>query len=352
MVLALRKLCPEIRVWAVGGKALAEAGAEIIVRCDDIAAMGLVEIFSKLPAISKARKKVLKAFRDDPPDLFVPVDYGGFNLKMAASAKSLNIPVVYYIPPKVWAWGRGRVSKLRNAVDEALVILPFEEKFYRNHGVKASYVGSPVLDHLRPGKYEPKENIVTLLPGSRTGEVSRIMPLLAEAAAKLNRPDNLRSRSLKFIVPRAAGIPVELICGPAEKHNVQIEVIDGDAQRAMETARVVIAASGTASLECALVGAPMVVVYKLNPATYAIAKKLVRAPFISLPNLIMNRRIVPELIQTGPDEIAAAAAALLADGPERTTMLENLTLVKAAVGEKGASARAAQRIWAHLNKKL
>lgn len=345
MILALRKLCPEIRVWAIGGDALKATGAEIIIRSEDIAVMGIMEAATKLPAVARAKRKLLEKFKTDPPDLFVPVDYGGFNLMMASAAKALNIPVVYYIPPKAWAWGKKRVGKLRETIDEALLILPFEEKFYRDHGINAHYVGSPVLDHLAPGTYEPRADVVALLPGSRQGEISRIMPLLTETARELNRENNL-----KFIVPRAPGISEQFLQKFINAKNVNIEIIDGEAQKAMEKSRVVVAASGTASLECALVGAPMVVVYRLSPITYAIAKRVVKTPFISLPNLILNRKIVPELIQRGAKEIAEAARPLLADGPGRTAMLQGLAQVRAAVGDRGASARAAERIWARLNK--
>lgn len=336
LVQALRDLRPTLSVRAVGGESLRAAGAEVVFPSEEIAAMGLWEAAGRIPALLRARRTVLSHFDRHRPDAFVPVDFGGLNLRLARAARSRGIPVVYYIPPKVWAWGSWRAKRLRECVDEALVILPFEQEHLQARGIRSTYVGSPVLDHVGPRRFEADEDTVGLLPGSRTGEVSRIWPLLLEAARALSR-----GRRLRFLVPCAPGLQPELFEGD---HGVELEVLQGRGQEVMERSRVCLVASGTATLECAVVGTPMVVVYRLNGLTYALGKALVSVPFISLPNLIAGTRVVPELIQTTAATVAAAALPLLDGGREREVMLAGLAEVRRRLGEPGASRRAAKRV--------
>lgn len=346
LVRALRALRPDLTVWAVGGGALREAGAEIVFPSEAIAAMGPVEAARRLPALARARRLVLERFSSHRPDLFVPVDFGGLNLRLAGAARGLGIPVVYYIPPKVWAWGAKRVERLRATVDEALVILPFEEEYLTARGVQASYVGSPVLDHLAPRAFPSEPATVGLLPGSRAGEVSRILPLLVETARLLAR----RRPGLRFLVPRAPGLPRDAVEGPLRGSGLAVDVLEGRSQEVMERSRLCLVASGTATLECAAVGAPMVVVYRVSPLTYVLGRLLVRVPFFSLPNLIAGRAVVPELLHPGPQAVADAALALFDDGPTRAEALRGLAEVRTRLGEPGASNRAAERIAARLPK--
>ncbi|MBI5016721.1 MAG: lipid-A-disaccharide synthase [Deltaproteobacteria bacterium] len=343
---ALRSLRPDVEAWAVGGEALRAAGAEIVFPSEAIAAMGLVEAAGRLPAVARARRLVRGRLAAERPDLFVPVDFGGLNLRLARDARALGVPVVYYIPPKVWAWGARRVRTLRAVVDEALVILPFEEAYLRARGVAATYVGSPVLDHLSPRSFEAEPGTVGLLPGSRAGEVSRILPLLVAAARRLA----WLVPGLRFLVPRAPGLPAAVLDRFLSATDLPLEVLDGRAQEVMERSRLCLVASGTATLECATVGTPMVVVYRVSPLTYALGRLLVRVPFIALPNLIAGRRVVPELVQTGPEALAAAAEPLLADGPGRDEVLRGLAEVRGLLGAPGASGRAAARLAARLPK--
>ena len=232
LVRSLRQIRPDLSCWAVGGGALQAAGAEIVFPSEAIAGMGLWEAMSRLPALARARRTVLDRFRTSPPDLFIPVDFGGLNLRLASSAQRAGIPVVYYIPPKVWAWGSWRAKKLSEVVDEALVILPFEEEALRGLGVRARYVGSPVLDHLAPRGFEPEADVVGLLPGSRPGEISRIWPLLLEAARGIHE-----GRNVRFLAPRAPGLPAGLLEEPVAAAGVSVEILDGRSQEVMERAR-------------------------------------------------------------------------------------------------------------------
>ncbi len=344
LVRSLVRLRPDLRCWAVGGEQLRSVGAEIVFPTEEISGMGLWEAAGRLPALLRARRAVLDRFRTSPPDLFVPVDFGGLNLRLALAARESRIPVVYYVPPKVWAWGGWRADRLRRAVAEALVILPFEEAELGRRGVPARYVGSPVLDHLGPRRFAPEPDAVGLLPGSRVGEVSRLWPLLLEVARLLSR-----ERPLRFLVPRAPGLPADLLAVPPGS-GLRVEVLEGRSQEVMERARVCVVASGTATLECALVGTPLVAVYRVNALTYALGRLLVRAPFITLPNLIAGRAVVPEFIQAGAADVAAAAAELLDEGPARSEMLAGLAAVREAVGPPGASERAARAVLEHLDQ--
>ncbi len=342
VVEALRALAPDVRVWAVGGRRLRRAGAEIVFPAERLSGMGLWESVGRVPALLRARAAVLRRFRTDPPDVFVPVDFGGLNLGLAERARRRGIPVVYFIPPKVWAWGARRVRRLRRGVSQALVILPFEQPFLRERGVRAVYVGSPVADHVGPRRWRPLPDTVGLLPGSRKAEVERIWPVLAEAASRLGA-----ARPLRFLVGLAEGVDPAWLEPAAQRFGLDVDVRT-DALEVMEQSQVVLAASGTATLECALVGAPMVVVYRLSPLTYAVGRRLVRVPFISLPNLIAGQEVVPELVQRPADEVARAAQQLLEPGPPRERMLRGLERVRQAVGRPGASRRAAGRILVYL----
>ncbi len=342
LVAALRGLAPDVEVWAVGGEGLRAAGARVVFGSEALAGMGLVEAAGRLPALVRARAEVLRRFEAAPPDLFVPVDFGGLNLRLARAARRRGIRVVYFIPPKVWAWGRWRVRALREGVTEALVVLPFEEAFLRDAGVPARYVGSPVADHVAGRRWRPEPGRVGVLPGSRRGEILRIGPLLAGAAALL-----ARGRDLRFSVARAPGVDPRWLDETLELLGPGAEVVD-DALEVMERSTLVLAASGTATLECALVGVPHVVAYRVSPVTYLVGRVLVRVPFMSLPNLIAGRAVVPELIQRPASEVAAAAEPLLEDGPARARVLRGLDEVRRAVGAPGASERAARRVLAHL----
>lgn len=335
LVRALRRSRPDLRVWAVGGDALRAAGAQVIFPAEELSVVGVWEAVERLPAVLRARARVLERL-GDPPDLFVPVDFGGLNLRLARAARRRGVPVAYYIPPKVWAWGPWRVRSLREAVDEALVILPFEEAFLRDRGVSARYVGSPVLDHLGPRRFSPEIDTVGLLPGSRPGEVARIWPLLREVASAL-----ARARPLRFLVPRAPGVSPEALASPPSSPPLPLEILEGRSQEVMERSRVCVVASGTATLECALVGTPLVAVYRVHPLTYAAGRLLVRVPFVSLPNLVAGRQVVPEFVQTGPEPVVEAVEALLVDGPRRDAALGALAEVRGSLGERGASERAA-----------
>lgn len=349
LVSAIKGLRPDVGVWGIGGERLASAGAELVYSCDKISAMGLVEVFGKLPDLKRAKEAVVGRFERNPPDLFIPVDFGGFNLKLAAEAKRLGIPVLYFIPPKVWAWGGWRAKKVKRLVDRLMVILPFEERFWRDKGIPCDYVGSPIFDHLTERAHEAEPDMVGLLPGSRMGEVTRLWPLMVETAGLMEAKAREVGKKLRFLAPRAEGLPKDCLQLPADSQ-LELEIVEGRAQEVMERAKVCVIASGTATLECALVGTPMVAVYRANPISYAIGRKVVTTRFVTLPNLIADREIVPELLTEGADVVAGRAYELLAEGGPREAMVAGLEEVRRAVGEPGASLSAARIVVEELEK--
>ncbi len=339
LIAALKSLRPDLAFSGLGGERMRGAGAEILMHYSEISAMGVVETFGKLGALRRAKALMLKLFAGDKPDLFIPVDFGGLNLILAKEAKKRGIPVIYFIPPKAWAWGEGRVEKIRAFTDHLIVILPFEADYWRGKGVSCDYAGSPVADHLTARAFRREDDLIGLLPGSRAGEVSRIWPHLLAAARII-----AARRKTRFIAPRAEGLSPEML----KAEGVEVEIVDGRAQEVMERSRACIVASGTATLECALVGTPMVAVYRLNPLTHLIAKAVVKLSHVTLPNLIAGREVVPELIQKSPEETALKTIEIFDEGEARQNMLDGLAQIALKVGPKGASARAAAIILAKM----
>jgi len=286
------------------------------------------------------------------PDLLILVDFPDFNLLLARRAHRLGIPVLYFISPQVWAWRRGRVRTLARLVRRLVVIFPFEEEFYRRWGVEALYVGHPLVDRLSPPPskeasrrrlgLEQAACVVGLLPGSRIGEITRHLPLLVEAAGRLMTD----REGLRVIVAAADGIPLDLIGSYLTQSPCSAKVVQGRAHEVMAASDLILAASGTATLEAAVIGTPMVVVYRLAFPSWLLARVLVRVPFVAMPNVVAGREIVPELIQfrATPDRIAAAARRLLDSPAASRAMQGGLHEVRARFGPPGAAGRTADAI--------
>ncbi|PLX41812.1 MAG: lipid-A-disaccharide synthase [Deltaproteobacteria bacterium] len=343
LVSAILSRAPGTSIWGIGGERIAAAGGRLLLDYSSISAMGFVEALSNISALKSARRMMVEEFKANPPDLFIPVDFGGFNLPLAEIAAKMGIPVIYFIPPKAWAWRRSRVKRVRRTAERLMTILPFEESFWRENGVPCDYVGSPILDHLDPVTHAEEPDLVGLLPGSRRSEVTRLWPLMVEAARIMSK-----TKKLRFVAPRAEGLDPELLSAPPD---IDIEILPGSSQEVMERARVLIIASGTATLECSLIGKPMVVVYRFSPLSLFLVKRLVKIDYMALPNLIAGEKIVPELLQAKPEEAASLALKLLEDGPTRSTMVKDLQAVRESMGERGASARAASIVCGFLEER-
>jgi lipid-A-disaccharide synthase len=315
VVRELRRLDPESEVVALGGEELSEAGAHVPYPIDRFAFMGFSEIISSLPRVVSLERTLKSLLRGGEIGLFMPVDYPGLNLRLARFARRCNVPVLYYISPQVWAWGAWRIRKMKDAIDLMAVILPFEEEFYRRMGVPAFFAGHPCVGEI-PAPPSPKEApgrdeicTVLLFPGSRKQEVERMLPVMVGAARLLrrNRP------GVRFVLGLAPLIGEPMIEVPSDLAD-SFEITRSGLERLGE-ASLVIAASGTVTLQCAVSGTPTVVIYKTSPATFFIGKRLVRIAWIAMPNVLAGEEVVPELLQQDatPGRVASAAAALLDD---------------------------------------
>ena len=330
----------------IGGQALKHAGVRILVDAEELAVVGISEVFLKLPAIFRglsAAKQILKGLR---PDLLILIDYPDFNLRVAATAKKLGIPVLYYISPQVWAWRSGRVNKIEKIVNRMAVILPFEEEFYRKHNVPVTFVGHPLLDHnsaahIIGNRKDVESHVVGLLPGSRDGEVSRHLPVMLDAASVITK----QIKKIKFIISVASSVKRKQVEEIIKKHNgtADLELVTETVAEVCSQCSLVIAASGTVTLEVAITGTPMIIIYKVSPLSYWLGKIMISVKNIGLVNLIAGGEIVPELLQNkaSPESVADTAVAMLNDPPGLERMSNKLYGIKDLLGGPGASERVA-----------
>jgi lipid-A-disaccharide synthase len=346
-----------VRFTGIGGDAMRDAGLASLADASVLGVTGVVEVAARFGAIWRAYRAAGRVLADPAarPDLAVLIDYPDFNLRLAARARAAGVPVLYFISPQVWAWRRGRVRKMAGLVDRMLVILPFEEAIYRAAGVPVTFVGHPLLDLVRTHRtarqerarlgLDPDRPLVALLPGSRRNEIAAHLPPLLDAAARLRA----EFRDLQTVLPLAptrSEAEIRAVARRAGFRDLPTLVRD-DRYDAVAAADAAVVASGTATLETALLGVPMVIVYRMNPVTYALARRLTDLPHVGMPNLIAGRRVVPERIQgecTG-DAIARALRDLLTDPKRAEEMRAGLGAVRARLGEPGAIGRAARIAW-------
>lgn len=328
----------------LGGSRMAAEGTELLATLDQLAVMGFAEVLRHLPFFLRLRRRVFRSLDAEGVDLVIPIDYPGFNLRLARRARARGIPVLFYIAPQVWAWHASRVRLLARDADRVAVVLPFEEAFLRERGVQARFVGHPLLDQVmgdagaadelvRHG-LDPQRPVLGLFPGSRAGEVRRHLPLFSAAAELVTaaRPD----------VQPVVGIPPDAHLG-AYPVTPWPHLAGGTGL--LRAASAAIVKSGTITLEGALTGTPMTVAYRMDALSYSLARRLVRVPHIALANLIADQRVVPELVQdqATPRALADCVLPLLAPGGKpRQQMIEGLGRVRAALGAPGASDRVAE----------
>lgn len=353
LIRALRARVPDIEVCGMGGSELTSLGVNILYDAAKVSVVGIFEVFAHLKDIILAQKVLRRRLVTHRPDLLILIDLPDFNLLLAKQAKKLGIPVFYYISPQVWAWRSGRVKTIRNRVDKIGVILPFEEEFYHKQGVNAEYVGHPLLDTVRPTidreHFCEQHHIplnakcIGLLPGSRKREVHSLLPDFLEAAKIIQ---DTSAEKLVFLVPQASTITShdleEAGIFEAMKY-LDIRIISEERYSMMAACTAVVAASGTVTLELAILEVPMIVTYKLAPLTYYLGRLLVKLDHFSLVNLIAGYTAVPELLQdeVTPHKIAEELTALLFQPEKRQRMQTALREVREKLGSAGASEKAA-----------
>ncbi len=347
---ALRALSPSLEVFGLGGPQLAAAGGRLLEDFRGLAVTGLTEAVAHIPHLLGVRKRLVAAARAERPDALVVIDYADFNFQLARHIKRLGIPVVYYISPQIWAWRSGRIKTIKQIADRVLVIFPFEEALYQRAGVPVEFVGHPLIDLAVAGQerapflsglaLDPSAQTVAILPGSRTNEVSRILPDLLRAAA-LVRQTLPRTQ---FVVARAPHLDDSLFSEARQLAGTAI--VEGDTDTVLASADLVLTASGTATVQAALHDRPMVVVYRLSNLTYRLGRPFVKLDTFAMVNLIAGERLVPELIQDAftPQSVADEAVSLLTDTARSSGMRAGLADVRRKLGRPGASARAADAV--------
>jgi len=352
---ALRKLSPGIRLTGMGGGHMAAAGMEVIVDPTGQAAVGTSEVVGRVPALYRAYRAMGRRLLVDRPDALVLIDFPEFNLRLARRARRAGVPVVYFIPPQLWAWRAGRVRQMARRVKRVLAVFPFEPPLYERARVPVTFVGHPLLDVLpldltrdearRRLAVDPGHALIGLLPGSRPGEIERLLPSMLDAARRLAAADG-RRRFVLGLAPTVAREEVATIMSAAGPGIPPIELVSGRTYEVMSAADTLLIASGTATLEAALLGAPMVICYRVSRLTELIARALTRVEWIGLPNLVSGRLVVPELIQgevTGA-RLAQEATCLLDDPVAATAQRAAFKDLRARLGEPGVGLRAARAV--------
>lgn len=349
---ALQAQSPGVRLFGLGGPLMAAAGMELLADIRETAVIGFSEAVRRLPAIRRIYRRLVAALTSERPDVVVLIDFPGMNLRLAGAAHRVGIPVVYFIPPQIWAWAPGRIRTIQRCVSLVLAVLPFERALYQRAGILVEFVGHPVLDSLagapdrsaarRQLGLDDEALVIGLLPGSRPQEIRHMMPLMREVAARMAAV-HPRSRFVIGLAPTVQRTDVEphLGGGPA------ITVVADRTHAVMRAADLLLVTSGTATLEAALLGTPMLVCYRVSVVTEWLGSPMVRVPWISLTNLVLGRAVVPEFYwrrEATPERVADAALRLLASPEALAAQRRAFTELADELGEPGVAARAARHV--------
>ncbi|MBA3656025.1 MAG: lipid-A-disaccharide synthase [Gemmatimonadaceae bacterium] len=340
---ALARIRPDLKLTAIGGDRLQAAGAEIIERYDEMAVMGFVEVLRTIPDHFFLLRRLAARLQSGRVALLVLVDYPGFNMKLAEEAAKAGVPVLYYVTPQVWAWGAGRLPKLKRLVKRAAVILPFEENLLRGHGIPAEFVGHPLLDRAvnlpsreaarRKLGIRSDEKVLALFPGSRAQEIERHLEDFVETASRLES----QFSGLRVLVSAASTVRIP-------KEDCPYQLVASDPFTVLRAADAALCKSGTTTLEAAICGCPLVVAYRTGAISYMLARQFVKIPHIALVNVVAGREVAREFVQDDltPRAVAAALTPLLTEGSaERSRMAADLDEVRGKLGEPGAAERVA-----------
>jgi lipid-A-disaccharide synthase len=364
LIPAIRALIPSAEFFGLGGQRMEALGFRRIVRAEDVAVMGITEVVLHMPRIYGEYRKLKASIRSEHPDLAILIDFPDVNLSLAKHLKRARVPVLYFVSPQLWAWKKYRIRDVQKYVDRMLVIFPFEEAFYRDRNVQATFVGHPLADvplpaisreqFARQNHLDPSKQWVGLLPGSRAKEIRQNLPEMIKAAQALQQSSG-RSEAYEFLLPLAPTL--------TSAHHTEVQAmlpanpritLTDDARATLHHARASIVASGTATVEAALIGNPFIVVYRVSPLTYSIAQRVVDVPHVAMVNLIANRRAVPELIQgdfTAPN-LVSHLEPLLNDEQARADMQTSLQQISGMLKAKDESKQTAIDRVAHISARM
>jgi lipid-A-disaccharide synthase len=348
LVRALSGKDPTLRFFGVAGEQLMQTHFEVLFNVSQLAGMGLVELAGSVGNVWQAYRTLRQALRQRRPDLLVLIDFPEFNLRLARLAKKLKIPVLYYISPQIWAWRKGRVRQIARYVDHMAVVFPFEVPFYEKGGVKVSFVGHPLLDIVRSREprdivlaqlaLDTRKRTIAILPGSRRGEVSYHLPVLLDAARRLSQDSELQ-----FLVIRASTVDRHEVESMVERVSLRIPIVEDRRYDAVNACDLAWTASGTVTVETALLLKPMIIVYRLSWLTYALARMLVNVKYVGMVNIMAGKAVVPELIQADftADKVVKETRNLLENRDLRDKIIRKLTALREKLGTPGAADRVA-----------
>ena len=350
LVHEMLKIDSSLKFYGIGGNKLQEAGVKLHAHASEMSVVGITEVIPKLGTILRIMNRMKKSMDEFNPDLVILIDYPDFNLRIAKAAHKRGIKVFYYISPQVWAWRKGRINQIKKLVNKMAVILPFEVETYRQKGFPVNYVGHPLLDLVKT-KYSPQEartkfglkegkTTVALLPGSRFSEVNNLLPEMLRAGEILAQ----HIQDIQFLLPLADTVEEKIITDIISGYSLKVNIISGHTYDAISCSDLAIVASGTATLETALLGIPMIIIYKISSLTYFIGKFIVHVKNIGLANIIAGKTIVPELIQEDArgNRIAAEALDILTDAERKQEMIKELAAIRSKLGNPGAARKTAQ----------
>jgi lipid-A-disaccharide synthase len=352
----LKKLDHDLEIYGIGGDLMKSEGAYLIYHLNRMAFLGFVEVVKHIPFIKKVQSELIELIKKKKIDTVVLIDYPGFNLNIAEKLKNLNVKIVYYISPQIWAWGKNRINKIKRMINKMIVVFPFEQEIYNKAGVDVDYVGHPLMEIIDSHKYLSKEDlfkeyqldsakdILLIMPGSRKHEVEKIFPESIKAAEKISDDFNMQ-----IVVSASQNISEEFLFKIAKRRN--FKVIKGHTYDLMKYSRFGIIKSGTSTLEAAIFELPMVIVYKISGLTYRIVKNLIKVKNIGMANIILNEQVVPELIQNDVSHknIYETSKGILSNPELYKSIKQKLGLVKEKLGDNGASKKAAQIIYKLMN---
>jgi lipid-A-disaccharide synthase len=348
---------PDIRISGIGGTFMRQSGANIYCDIKDLAVIGFFDVLKKLPKFFALKKLILQNLKEEKPDAIILVDFSGFNLRLARKINR-TIPIIYYISPQVWASRPGRVKTIKSYIRKMIVFFKFEEEFYKRYGVNVTYVGHPLLDIVKPAMDEKEflnksglsesKTTIALLPGSRKQEIKNILPIMLKSSLLIHQ----KIKDAQFVIAKSPQLDLDIYNRIISRANIDLKIIEGKTYDCLNIADFCLVASGTATLETAIMQRPFVVIYKMNLLNYLLYRPQVKVPYIGMVNIVAGRKIVPEFIQfkAHPKKISEQVLKILQNPGRLEQMKNDLTQVKSLLGEKGASRRAAQIVIDFLKK--